>query len=103
MSSSKNYQKPTTEDLSNIAELDGFPAFSSSMAGGATVTDKNPHFAGQGSDSEASHDVTTSNVDYGGYGHNTPDLPGARTPASDLDTDEKGSGYSPSPRTWKDI
>lgn len=103
MSSSKNISKATTEDLSSTKELAGFPSFNASMLGGNTVTNKDPNFSGQGSDSEATHDIAARDLDYAGYGHNTPDLPGAKTPASDLDVDEKGSGYAPSARSWKEL
>lgn len=96
-------EKPTTKSLSDIKELDGFPSFNSSMAGGQTVTNKDPNFAGQGSDSEATHDVTAHDLSYAGYGHDTPDLPGSNTPASELDVDEKGSGYTPSAHTWTEL
>lgn len=94
-------EKPTTKDVSEIPENQDFPAYHSSMAGGNMVTDKSPYFAGQGADSEGSHDVIAHNVDYVGFSHPTPVLPGPVTPESELDTDEKGSGYSPSPLTWK--
>jgi hypothetical protein len=94
--------KPTTKELSDTRELQKFPAFNSSMIGGNTVTDKNPDFAGQGSDSEATHDVVAHEVDYVGFSHPTPVLPGPETPASDLEVDEKGSGYTPSARAWKE-
>lgn len=95
--------KPTTKDLSGTPELQDFPAYDASMAGGNMVTDKNKHFAGQGTDSEATHDVIAGNVNWVGDAQHAPVLPGPSTPASDLDVDEKGSGYSPSARTWKEI
>jgi hypothetical protein len=95
-------EKPTTKDLSDIAELKKFPSFQSSMAGGNMVSDKDKNFAGQGSDSEASHDVVAGDVSWVGSAQNVPDLPGPETPAADLAVDEKGKGYSPTPLTWKD-
>lgn len=95
-------EKPTTKDLSSTKELASFPSFYSSMAATNTVTDKDPNFAGQGTPSEASQDVVTKNVSYVGYSHATPVLPGPAASASDLGTDEKGSGYTPSALTWKD-
>lgn len=96
-------EKPTCKDLSSLPENQDFPAYHSSMAGGNMTTAKNPHFAGQGTDSEASHDVVAGNVDWVGNIQNTPVLPGPETPAGDLSTDEEGSGYSPSARTWKEL
>lgn len=96
-------EQPTTRDLSQTPELEGFPAFDSSMLGGNTVTDKNPHFAGQGSDSEATHDVVAHSLSYAGYSHPTPELPGPETPDGELSTDEHGTGYTPEPRQWKEI
>lgn len=96
-------EKATTRDLSEIAENQDFPAYDSSMAGSNMVTEKNPHFAGQGSDSEATHDVVAASANWAGNMHNTPVLPGSDTPASDLDTDEPGSSYAPHPREWKEI
>lgn len=95
-------EQPTTKDLSDIKELKKFPSFQASMAGGNMVSDKDKNFAGQGSDSEASHDVVAGDVSWVGSAQNVPDLPGPETPASELGTDEKGSGYSPSAHTWKD-
>jgi hypothetical protein len=95
--------KPTTKDLSGTKELSRFPSFDSSQAGGNTITEKNPDFGGQGSDSEATHDVVFHELTDFGNVHPTPDLPGPETPASSLDVDEKGSGYTPSARTWKEL
>lgn len=103
MSLSKDPKKVTVEDLSGIPENQNFPAYHSSMAGGNMVTEKNPHFSGQGTDSEATHDVIAGDVDWVGNAQNTPDLPGPATPAGELSTDETGSGYTPSPRTWKEL
>jgi hypothetical protein len=102
MSISKDPAKPTTKDLSDTPEAQSFPSYFSSMAGGNMVTEKNPHFAGQGTDSEASHDVVAGDVDWVGSQQHVPVLPGDKTPAGELDTDEKGSGYTPSARTWKE-
>jgi|ERR1700722_170071 len=95
--------KPTTKDLSDTPEAKNFPAYNSSMAGGNMVTEKNPHFAGQGTDSEASHDVVAGNVDWVGNIQHAPVLPGAPTPESDLKNYETGSGYTPKPRKWKEL
>jgi hypothetical protein len=95
-------EKPTTKDLSDTRELAGYPSFSSSMGAGNMVTEKNPHFSGQGTDSEATHDVVAGDVDWVGNQQHAPELPGAKTPAGDLKTDEKGSGYTPSALAWKD-
>jgi hypothetical protein len=95
-------EKPTTKDLSDTPEAQAFPSYYSSMGGGNMVTEKNPHFAGQGTDSEATHDVVAGNVDWVGNEQHAPVFGADKTPASDLDVDEKGSGYTPSARTWKD-
>jgi hypothetical protein len=97
-------EKPTTKDLSDVKEVKGFPSYNSSMAGGNMVTDKDPNFAGRGSDSEATHDVAAASMTDFGNAHTTPVLPGSEVEGSnkDLDVDEKGKGYSPQPLTWKD-
>lgn len=96
-------EQPTTKNLSDSKELKNFPGFGSSMGGGNMITEKDPNFGGQGSDSEASHDVVAHKMtDFGDIQH-TPDLPGPVTPESDLDTGSKGNGYTPSARTWKEI
>lgn len=91
------------KDLSDIPENKEFPAYHSSMAGGNMVTEKNPHFAGQGSPSEATDDITAKDIDWVGYSHDTPVLPGEETPGEDLDVFEKGTGYTPTARTWKEL
>ncbi len=97
-------EKPTTKDLSDIKELAGYPSYGSSMAGGNMVTEKNPHFAGRGSDSEASHDVVAGGVDWVGNQQETPRLPGPDAVGDDrLKTDEKGSGFTASPLSWKEL
>jgi hypothetical protein len=73
------------------------------MAGGNTITDKDAHFAGQGTPSEATSDVVAKNVQYVGFSHDPPVLPGNETSASDLGTDEKGTGYSPAAPAWKEL
>jgi hypothetical protein len=103
MSLSKNVSRPTTEDLSDIKELKSFPGFDSSMLGGNTITDKNPDFAGQGSDSEATHDVVAHSLSYAGYSHATPALPGPDAVTGHVGTDEKGDGYSPQHPAWKEL
>jgi hypothetical protein len=106
MSASKDYQKATTEDLSSTPVLQHFPSFQSSMAGGNTVTNKldvDGLNSGQGSPSEATSDVVAKNVQYVGYSHDPPVLPGPETSASDLGTDEKGTGYSPAAPAWKEL
>ena len=100
---SKNPDKNTVTDLSSLPENQNFPAYYSSMAGGNMVTEKNPHFGGQGSDSEASHDVVAGNVDWVGNMQEVPVLPPDGKDTSHLTTDEKGSGYTPHPRTWKEL
>jgi hypothetical protein len=97
-------EKSTCKDLSDTPEAQAFPAYYSSMAGGNMVTEKNPHFAGKGEDSEATHDVVAGNVDWVGNVQEVPILPGP-SDESDLDSHEheKGSGYSPSARAWKEI
>jgi hypothetical protein len=95
-------EKPTCKDLSDIPEGQAFPAFYSSMAGGNMVTDKNPHFAGQGRDSEATHDVVAGDVDWVGSAQNVPVLPGP-SDDSHVHTDETGGGYTPHPHTWKEL
>jgi hypothetical protein len=97
--------KPTTRDLSDIPENQAFPAYYSSQAGGNMVTEKNPHFGGRGSDTEAVHDVTAANMtDFGNEQH-TPVLPGPEVENTDseVNVDEKGSGYTPAARTWKEL
>lgn len=96
-------QEPTTKDLSDLPAGQGFPSYCSSMAGSNMVSEKNPHFAGQGSDSEASHDVVAADVDFAGNIQKAPVLDDAKTPAGDLKTDEKGSSYSPAPCEWKEL
>jgi hypothetical protein len=96
-------EKTTTKDLSGIPENQDFPAYSASMQNGNTVTNKSEFFSGQGTNSEASHDVVSHTMVVWGESHDTPALPGPATPASDLSVDEKGSGYSPVPRTWKEL
>lgn len=96
-------QEPTTKDLSDLPAGQGFPSYGSSMAGSNMVSEKNPHFSGQGTDSEATHDVVASDVDWVGNIQKAPTLPGEQTPAGDLKTDEKGSGYSPAPCEWKEL
>jgi hypothetical protein len=96
-------QKPTVRDLSDLKELKSFPSFSSSMAGGNMVTQKSEDFAGQGSDSEASHDVVAREMTDFGNAQKTPDLPGPETPASELGTAEKGTGWTPAPPAWKEL
>jgi hypothetical protein len=96
-------EKPTTTDLSNLPENQGFPAYNSSMAGGNTITNKDPRFAGQGTDSEATHDVVAGNLHSFGDAHDVPVLPGSKAPESGLGTDVKDSGYTPSALTWKEV
>lgn len=95
-------EKPTCKDLSDAPEAQAFPGYYSSMGGGNMVTEKNPHFAGQGQDSEATHDVVAGNVDWVGNVQHVAVLPGP-SDESHVETDEKGSGYSPSPHTWKEL
>lgn len=105
MTASENYMQPTTKDLSGIPENQGFPAYDSSMHAGNTISAKNPHFAGQGTDSEATHDVVESS-DPGVVGNvqHVPVLPGTKTPASQTDVDEKGTPGGPLHHTpWKVI
>lgn len=102
MSVSKNPDKCTVENLSSLPENQNFPGYYSSMGGGNMVTEKNPHFAGHGTDSEASHDVVAGNVDWVGNMQEVPVLPGPSS-ESHVETDEKGSGYSPAARTWKEL
>jgi hypothetical protein len=103
MSASKDYHKATVEDLSGTPVLKRFPAFNSSMAGGNMVSEKLDEgiFAGCGSDSEATHDVVAGNVDWVGNVQGVPELPGPDAVGHDhLDTDNKGSGYSPGGTDW---
>ena len=102
MSVSKNPSKTTVEDLSNLPENQDFPGYYSSMCGGNTITEKNPHFAGQGHDSEATHDVVAGNITWTGIVHDVPVLPGS-SDESHVETDDKGSGYTPAARTWKEL
>lgn len=107
MSSSPNYQKPTTQDLSDLPENQNFPAYHSSQAGGNMVTEKSPFFSGRGSDTEAVHDVSASNMTDFGNEQNPPDLPGPDAVTDknlNVDTDKGTSGYrTPPPRVWKDF
>lgn len=103
MAVSKNPGKVTVEDLSNLKELQNFPSYNSSMAGGNTVTDKDPNFAGQGIPSETTEDVTAHNVSYVGQSHDTVELTAEKTPEGDVSTDEKSTGYTPSARAWKEL
>ncbi len=99
-------EKPTTQDLSDIPVLKRFPSMQSSMGGGNMVTEKldDGIFAGQGSDSEATHDVVAADVDWVGNIQHAPDLPGPMAVGDgDLKTDEKGSGYTPKPLSWKGL
>ncbi len=99
-------EKPTTKDLSDTPVLKKFPGFNSSMAATNTITDKleaDGLNSGQGTPSESTQDVVAHNVSYVGFSHNTPDLPGPETPAGDLSTDEKGSGYTPTAHVWKEV
>ena len=97
-------QEPTTKDLSDLPAGQGFPSYCSSMAGSNMVSEKNPHFSGQGTDSEASHDVVAADVDWVGNIQKAPVFTHEVTPpASDLETDEKGTGYSPAPCEWKEL
>ena len=99
--------KPTTHDLSDLPENKGFPAYHASMAGGNSVTDKDPSFAGRGTPSEATAGVVAKGVSYVGFSHDTPGLPGpeAVTDKSlDVDVDksaEYGPGMGSPQRTWK--
>ena len=95
-------EKPTTKDLGDTKELAAFPSYYSSQAGGNMVTEKNPYFAGKGEDSEGTHDVVAGNVDWVGNIQEVPVLPGP-SDESHVETDEKGSGYSPSAHVWKEI
>jgi hypothetical protein len=94
--------KPTTHDLSDLPENRAFPAYNSSMAATNTITKKNPNFGGQGTDSEATHDVVAGDVNWIGGAHDTPELPGPDAVATRPD-DVKAGGYGPSARTWKEI
>jgi len=97
-------EKPTCKDLSDTKELKRFPGFNSSMAATNTITDKNPDFAGQGTPSESTQDVVARTTSYVGYSHPTADLPGPEAVSdSELHTDEKGSGYSPTTPAWETI
>jgi hypothetical protein len=98
--------KPTTRDLSDIPENKPFPSYDSSMAGGNMITEKNPHFAGRGSDSEAVHDVVMATMTDFGNQQSPPVLPGAEAEGADGDVgvDVHATGYSPaSPRSWKEL
>jgi hypothetical protein len=95
-------EKSTAKDLSDTPEAQAFPAYYSSMAGGNTITEKNPHFAGHGEDSEATHDVVAKSITWTGVIHDVPVLPGP-SDESHVETDEKGSGYSPAAHVWKEI
>jgi hypothetical protein len=105
MTVSKDPNKVTVKDLSSLPENQSFPAYHSSMAGGNMTTTKNPHFAGQGTDSEATHDVVAGNVDWVGNIQNVPVLPGPDAVGdSHLSTDEKGSnGHDSAIHPWKEI
>ena len=95
-------EKPTTKDLSSLPENQDFPGYGSSMSGSNLITAKNEHFAGQGSDSEATHDIIAGRLtDFGDVQH-TPVLPGPSA-ESHVNTDEKGSGYSPAAHVWKEL
>lgn len=103
MSLSKDPNKLTVEDLSATPEAKNFPSYFSSMGGGNMITEKSPHFAGQGTDSEASHDVVAKDVDWVGYMQEAPVLTNDKTPEGNVSTDDKGSGFKPTPMTWKEI
>jgi hypothetical protein len=96
--------KPTTRDLSDLPENKDFPGYHSSMAGGNMVTNKDTRFSGQGTDSEATHDVVAGEVRWTGDAHDVPVFSDTGTSAPDLDVDEKGSGGAPSTAsTWKGL
>lgn len=96
-------EKPTIKDLSDLPENQDFPAYHSSMGGGNMVTNKSKFFSGQGTDSEATHDVIAGDVDWEGSSQDPAVLPGPETPASDLDTGLKSSGYSQPSHDWKEL
>jgi hypothetical protein len=101
MSTSKGFEgQPTVENLSHLPENENWPSYYSSMAGGNMVTKKNPHFAGQGSDTEATHDVVAGNVDWVGNIQAAPILTDEPSVEGDIHTDNKGSGYSPGGTDW---
>jgi hypothetical protein len=97
--------KPTTHDLSDIRELKRFPSFNSSQAGGNMITEKNPDFAGQGSDSEAVHDVVMASMTDFGNQQSTPVLPGPDAAKGETGTAVRatGAGIGSAPRAWKEL
>jgi hypothetical protein len=95
--------KPTTQDLSDRPELAGWPSFDSSMGGGNMITEKNPHFAGRGSDSEGTHDVVAHALTDFGNVQRTPPLPGPDAVGGEhagTRTVTAGS-HSPAAPAWK--
>ena len=103
MSASKDISSPTVENLSHLPENQNWPSYFSSMAGGNMITKKNPHFAGQGSDTEAVHDVAEAGMTDFGNIQEAPALTDEPNNDSQLSTDEKGSGYSPGSPSWEAV
>lgn len=104
MSVSKDPNKITVEVLSGMPENQAFPSFHSSMAGGNTITEKDPYFGGRGSRSEATHMVMAHELHDFGDITDTPVLAAeSESKEAELNTDEKGSGYTPTPRAWKEL